>query len=272
MPSFANRPSRSSIRVSFAFAIAVAIAWVPSHSLSAGDQSPPQTSRFRVLGAELLEASINDRLKQLRQMETGWEWIDLIERGRIAIAEGDFSGASTTFEASLQWVDRPFERLVSLQLLGRSLLHSAQTMRVSNEAEQAARGRALREAGERLNEAQQSAPLSRDIAAARVAAWSQAGDELETLAAEHQLRVIDPSMEGTARMEPMTVAIVCYAVFKAGQLVLKYYDFGGHLKPEHRAAMLGAMDLAVSTSLVGLPFGAQAADCGIEIVEGVFLD
>lgn len=235
-------------------------------------QNPPTQPPLTEMHPAEFEKAVAERLNNLRHKGSAWGWSELIERGRIAVAEGDFSGAATVFEASLQSADEPIERLVSLQLLGRALLHDGQTMPASSEWERQVRSRVLCESGGRLNQAQVEAPMSRDVAAARVAAWSQAGDELETLAAEHQLRVIDPSMEGTARMDPITAAIVCYAVFKAGQLILKHYDFGGHLPAEHRAAMLGAMDLAVSASLVGLPFAGQATDYGIGFIEGVMLD
>lgn len=270
MPRNALRSSRPILRVT----LAAAILAMPCQGIAADPQvqvpQPPQ--RFIAPDPVALDDAIEQRLAELRSKASAWDWIDLVERGRIAVAEGDFAGASIAFEASLQCADEPIERLVSLQLLGRALLHDAQTMPVPGDQERDARSATLRRAGDCLNEAQIFSPLSRDIAAARVTAWSQSGDQLETLAAEHQLRVIDPAMEGTARMDPITAAIVCYAVFKAGQLILKHYDFGGNLKAEHRAAMLGALDFAVSASLTGLPFAGQAADIGIGFVEDAILD
>lgn len=270
----AAHQSRPAMSAMLRVMLVSAIAAMPSRGLMALPKAmdPATPPHLSDLDPSELDSAITERLDALRQTRSAWAWSDLIERGRLAVAEGDFSGAAIIFEASVQSADEPIERLVSLQLLGRALLHDGQTMPASSEREREVRSEVLREAGLRLNQAQVEAPMSRDIAAGRVAAWSQAGDDLETLAAEHQLRVIDPSMEGTARMDPLTAAVVCYAVFKAGQLILKHYDFGGHLKPEHRAAMLGAMDLAVSASLVGLPFSGQATDYGIDFIESVMLD
>lgn len=228
-----------------------------------------ESSRFAVVGADRLDDAIAERLVSLRSTGPGWSWADLIERGRIAIAEGDFTGAATVFESSLRSADRDVERAVSLQFLGHALLASAQSIPCRRDGERSRRDAALHRAGRVLNEAQQHVPSCRDLAAARVTAWSQAGDELETLAAEHQLRVIDPSMEGTARMEPATVAIICFVFFKSGQMVLKRCEFKGVLPAKHRATLLACCDVGVVTTLLLAPGGASLAEMGLGIAEGV---
>ncbi len=268
MPSNAARSSRPILRVS----VAASLISMPCQGVANLHQQPPEPAqRLVVSDPGSLDRDVRNRLATLRSKVESWDWIDLIERGRLAVADGDFAGGATVFEASLQRATESVQRLVSLHYLGRAMLHDAQIKSVPGEQERAARDRMLREAGDRLNQAQSYAPMSREIAAARVTAWSQAGDELETLAAEHQLRVIDPAMEGTARMGPVTAAIICFAVFKGTQMVLKYYDFGGHLKPEYRAALLQGMDIGVTATMLVPGAGAVlgAADLGIGIAEGI---
>lgn len=230
---------------------------------------PPPSARFAAGEADRLDDAIAERLAALRAAGAGWSWADLIERGRIAIAEGDFAAASTVFESSLNSAESEVQKAISLRFLGHALLASAQSIPCRRDGERARRDALLRRAGGSLNEAQRHAPACRDLAAARVTAWSQAGDELETLAAEHQLRVIDPSMEGTARMEPATVAIICFVVFKSGQMVLKRCEFKGVLPAKHRAALLACCDVAVVATLMLAPGGASLAEMGLGIAEGV---
>ncbi len=230
-----------------------------------------QSPRFEVGEDDRLDDAIVGRLASLRSGAERWSWADMIERGRLAIAEGDFAGAVTVFESSLRSSATEAQHAVSLQFLGNALLASGQSMSCRRDGERGRRDAIIRRAGATLNDAQRLVPFSRDIAASRVAAWSQLGDELETLAAEHQLRVIDPSMEGTARMEPLTVGIICFVVFKSGQLVLRHCEFKGRLDPKHRAALLACFDLGVKATIMFAPGGVALADTGVGLAEGAIV-
>lgn len=114
-----------------------------------------------------------------------------------------------------------------------------------------------------LNRAQREVPLSRDVAAARLTAWNRLGDDLESLAAEHQLRVIDPQLEGIPRLEPMTVvAVIAVIACIGGRVVLETVDLSGYISPENRVMLLKLLDrgaLAAGGFLLGGPAGAAGA-------------
>lgn len=228
------------------------------------EEGPPE--RFSSgIPVEELDRAIAARLEALRDIRTPWTWYDLIERGRIAIAEGDYAAAAMAFEASLKTAERIPEQVVSRQLLGQVGILSGQGMPIGDDAQVAARLAVLRAAGEQLDEAQLLVPYSRDVAAARVMAWSLVGDELQTMAAEHQLRVIDPSLEGTPRMAGVGALVVCYVAFKAGKIILERYKFESVLSSNQRFLLMKAIDLAVSSSLKAVPLGS-GVDLGVDFM------
>lgn len=214
------------------------------------------SERFSGGDPNKLDAEIEARLAVLRAPGAAWQWNDLIERGRIAIADGDLGGACSAFEMAVQASADDDERVIARFYWGTALIATAQSMGgvekslvstarslVAGEDEaDPRRARMVRLAANVLNEAQRSAPMSRDVAAARVMAWSMLEDEVETLAAEHQLRVIDPSLEGTARTNFAGAAAIVLAVCKVGSVVLRNFEFEGFLKPEQRAMLLQVFD------------------------------
>jgi hypothetical protein len=214
------------------------------------------SKRFSGSNPDRLDDEIESRLAELRAGGSPWEWSDLIERGRLAVAEGDLGGACSTFEMAVQASGSADERVISRYYWGTSLIASAQALGGSEKSligsarslvagdteEDPRRLRMVRVAADVLNEAQRSSPMSRDVAAARVMAWSMLEDELETLAAEHQLRVIDPSTEGKARSSLASAASIVMAVCKAGSVVLRTFDFEKFLTPDQRAGLLQILD------------------------------
>jgi hypothetical protein len=218
----------------------------PHAALAAACASGPAAKPAQALSvkdAAGLDAAIAERLDALRAKQGAWQWRDFIDRGRAAVGQGDFAGAATAFEAASQSAPDEATRLMSDYCWANSLIASAQALPPVDNAAHPRRAVLLAQAGGILNGAQRVAPLSRDIAAARVTAWSSLGDELELAAAEHQMRVIDPSMEGTPRCEPATaMLVVALVVFVAGRYTLHAFEFKGHLTPEQRLLVLQLMD------------------------------
>lgn len=232
---------------------------------NAGEASQPgdPPPRFEPAGGPLLDSDIAARLEALRNNPGSWGWHELLERGRLAVADGDLPAACTAFEMAAQSSASADQRVVAQYYWATSMLATAQAMpspengvmgraagvfgNVANEPD-ARRARLLGLAGEVLNEAQVDSPYSRDIAAGRVMAWSLLGDEVETVAAEHQLRVIDPNMEGTARSKFAAAARIVLAVCRVGRIVLLSIELDGVLEPEHRVALLELMDTGAATA------------------------
>ncbi len=249
--------------------IVASLAWLGTHPTSASPTDDEQATGFNPANSRSLDSDIAARLEELRSRQAAWAWQDLIERGRLAIAGGELSGAASAFEMAVQSASNVEERTVAQYYWGTSLLALAQSLGrpekgvvdqvaqfwAEGEGPDPRRVRLLRLAGEVLNDAQASSPGSRDIAAGRITAWSMLEDEVETIAAEHQLRVIDPSMEGTARSKLALTAQVVLAVCKAGKVILLNFEFDGIMKPEKRVALLELMDS-----------GAAAAELTLKIV------
>lgn len=226
-------------RVTGALASVVSLA-APHAAVAMTSAAPPVA--FTVKDPAQLDAAAAARLEELRSKSGSWGWAELIDRGRIAVAQGDFAAAATAFEAANSAATGNAERVMTAYCWASALIASAQALPVVKGAPHPNRDRLLAQAGKLLNDTQRSVPQSRDVAAARLTAWSLLGDELETTAAEHQLRVIDPTLEGNPRCEPTTVAVVVLIVFLAGKYTLKVYDFKGYLEPEQRLALLAALD------------------------------
>lgn len=214
------------------------------------------SERFVGGDPDKLDVEIEARLAALRTSGAAWRWNDLVERGRIAIAEGDLGGACSAFEMAVQasadddegviarfyWGTALIAAAQSLGGIERSLVSTARSLVAGEDEADPRRERMVRLAANVLNEAQRSAPVSRDVAAARVMAWSMLDDELETLAAEHQLRVIDPGMEGSARTNFAGAAAIVLAVCKVGSVVLRNFEFERFLRPEQRTMLLQVFD------------------------------
>jgi hypothetical protein len=202
----------------------------------------PPAQALSVKDAAGLDAAIAERLDALRAKQGSWQWRDFIDRGRAAVGQGDFAGAATAFEAASQSAPDEATRVMSDYCWANSLIASAQALPPVDNAAHPRRAGLLAQAGGILNGAQRVAPFSRDIAAARVTAWSSLGDALELAAAEHQMRVIDPSLEGTPRCEPTTILVFALVVFVAGRYTLRAFEFKGYLTPEQRLMVLQVMD------------------------------
>ncbi len=221
---------------------------------------PPPT--FSPADPRTLDSDIARGLAALRQRPGAWVWQDLLDRGRLAVASGDLDAASAAFELAVQSASHDEERVIAQYYWGTTLLALAQSMGepargVIDQVAGAWSGGAdsnprrtsvLQLAGAVLNEAQHSSPLSRDIAVGRVMAWSMLEDDVETIAAEHQLRVIDPAMEGTARSSLAAAARIVLAVCKVGRIVLLSIDLDGVIEPEQRLALLDLMDTGAATA------------------------
>lgn len=230
----------------------------------AGLCAPPSPSEF--------DSVIEMELARLREVDEPWRWGQLVDRGRLSVARGQFDEGAVVLEASLNSASTPRERHVSLLLLGRTRMLAGQAMPADGDWRRESREQVLRDAGRILNEAQRDGVglNSRQIAADRVTAWSQSGDMLETLAAEHHLRQIDPAMEGTARMDPVTAAVVCYVVFKGAQIVLEQCEFDGYLDADVRQSILNALDIAVGASLA-VGGGGLVVDLGFVAIEELLI-
>lgn len=210
-----------------------------------------------------VDGALAARLDELRSKKGSWQWADLVERGRIAIGQGDFGGAVTAFETATKCAPDDAARAMTQYCWATALIAKAQSLpsvKVKKDGWLAKAGALvsdtpqphpmkqglLRQAGELLNQTQQMAPGSLNVTASRVTAWSLAGDTLERLAAEHHARFLDPSKEGTPRCEPISTAatygIILLVVFISGKFALETFEFEGYLEPKQRMQLLKLCD------------------------------
>lgn len=237
--------------VNFTFALAFALVV----GVSAGATSDQATEqRLRIDQAAELEGAAQKRLVALRDSEQAWAFDDLIERGRIAIATGDIRGACVAFEMAVPAATDVEARFSARYLWAATLLQSAHVARSDSPDPDLRTMRQITLAAETMNDLQLIAPLSRDIAIARVMAWSMLENEAETLAAEHQLRVIDPTMEGTARSSVSDVARVVLAICEVGRVVLEQIELDGIIAPETRVLLLRSLDQGSAAATLALRF------------------
>jgi hypothetical protein len=235
-PSSLRRPSR---RLLIA-ATAIASLLAPDAALVlALHPGPPALT---VTDANTLDKAAAARLDELRAAPGNWGWRELVDRGRVAIAQGEFSAAAMAFEAAVQAAPTDAERTMSEYCWASALIACAQSLPNVEGCANPARGPLLAQAGNLLNKVQRDVPQSGEVAAARLSAWSLLGDELETTVAEHQLRVIHPNLEGNPRCL-LTIGVVAFVVCVSGRYVLKTYEFDGYLKPEQRLALLSVLDV-----------------------------
>lgn len=235
--------------------MAMAALAAPDAALANVPSRPPPTA-FTASDPAKLDAAIEERLSQLRSTSGAWGWRELIDRGRIGVAQGDFASAATAFEAAHGAAPGPAERITTAYCWASALIAAAQALPEVDRAPHPGRARMLLLAGTLLNAAQREVPQSREVAAARVTAWSLLGDELETTAAEHQLRVIDPTLEGNPRCDLVTIGIVALVVFVSGRYVLQTFEFRGYLEPEQRLALLSVFDTGARVTGALLKGGA----------------
>lgn len=233
------------------------------HLAIAGSTPAVPPSALTVKDPAGLDAAIAERLEALRGKQGAWQWRDLIDRGRIAIGAGDFAGAAASFEAATQAAPDAATRVMSEYCWGNALVSAAQILPPdAQKAPHPQRLVMLASGGSVLNAAQLKVPLSRDVAAARLTAWSSLGDGLETMAAEHQMRVIDPTLEGIPRCDPMTMAVIVLVVCAGSGIALRTIDMTEYMKPEQRLMLLRICDrgavLAGSALLKGM--GGNGAD------------
>lgn len=237
-------------RLSAALAAMALIA--PDFALASSIRVGPPA--LTVTDASQLDAVAANRLDELRAIPGNWGWRELVDRGRVAVAQGDFPSAAMAFEASYKAAPREAERAMSAYCWASALIASAQSLPPGAKGvAHPARSALLAQAGMLLNGVQREAPQSREVAAARLTAWSLLGDELETAAAEHQLRVIDPTLEGNPRCDLVTIGIVALVVCISGRYALKTFEFEGYLEPKQRLALLSVFDTGarVTGALLG---------------------
>jgi hypothetical protein len=232
-------------------ALAVVALLAPKAALASAIRPGPPA--LTVTDAGQLDAAAARRLDELRAAPGNWGWRELVDRGRVAVAQGEFPAAAMAFEAAFKAAPTDAERAMSAYCWASALIASAQSLPGVKGAENPARRPLLVQAGNLLNEVQRDVPQSREVAAARLSAWSLLGDELETTAAEHQLRVIDPALEGNPRCDLVTIGIVALVVFVSGRYVLKTFEFEGYLEPKQRLALLSVFDTGarVTGALLG---------------------
>jgi hypothetical protein len=235
-------------------------------------------------GAVDIDAALASRLDELRAKEGNWQWADLVERGRIAIGQGDFAGAAAAFETATKCAPDTAARAMTQYCWATALIAKAQSLpsvkvkkdgwlakagaMVSDKPQpHPMRAELLRQAGELLNETQQSVPTSAEVAALRVTAWSLAGETVERMAAEHQARVLDPSKEGTARCDLFTIGVIALIVFASGKFALETFEFEGYLEPHRRLQLLKICDTGARTTGGLLSGGAVVEIFAKELVK-----
>lgn len=223
------------------FVLCAASLSAPHVAIAASFTSGPPVP-FTASNAGELDAKAQQQLALLNALPGPWGWRELVDRGRVAVALGDFAGAAAMFEAARRASSPGAERVATELCWANALIAAAQALPGQANGQNPRRAAMLRQAGEILNETQRAVPMSRGVASARLTAWSLLGDELETLVAEHQLRVIDPSLEGIPRCEPMTLGLIALIVFVGGRYALSNFQFEGVLEPEQRLALLRIFD------------------------------
>jgi hypothetical protein len=234
--------------------------------LASGPASPasrvPSSARnvMQGDGAVDIDAALASRLEELRAKKGNWQWADLVERGRIAIGQGDFAGAAAAFETATKCAPDKAARAMTQYCWATALIAKAQSLpsvKVKKDGWLAKAGamvsdkpqphpmrvELLSQSGDLLNETQRLAPTSAEVAASRVTAWSLAGDPLERMAAEHQARVLDPSKEGTPRCDLVTIGVIALVIFVSGKFALETFEFEGYLEPHQRMQLLKLCDM-----------------------------
>lgn len=233
-------------------------------AVAAAPTAPPATEALTVKDAAALDAAIAERLEAFKKKQGAWQWRDFVDRGRVAIGEGDFAGAATCFECASHAAPDAATRVMSDYCWGNALISAAQVMPpIDKKTAHPNRTLMLARGGSVLNAAQQLVPLSRDVAASRVTAWSALGDNLETMAAEHQMRVIDPTLEGIPRCEPTTLMVIAVVLFIGGGVVLRTVDLSNYMNPEQRLMLLSACDRGAKIAgmmLIKAAAGSEGAE------------
>lgn len=212
----------------------------PHAAIAMAPAAPPVS--FKGVAEAQLDAAAAARLEQLRSKSGSWGLLDLIDRGRIAVAQGEFETAAAMFEVANKSATTDAERVATRYCFASALIVWAQSLPDDDATSKSKCNQKLSQAGTLLDQAQRIMPQSRDIAAARVTAWSLLGDRLRLAAAEHQLRVIDPTQEGTARCSAAVIGTVVVVVCKLGKITLEKFDFKGYLTPDQRLMLLKALD------------------------------
>jgi len=127
----------------------------------------------------------------LRSQTTPMTYDQLLDYAMTQMVQDRFLAAVVLYEQAVQHAPNNEERVFSLMWEGQALLDSASITDDDN------RPGVYGRAGEIFNQASQLSPTSTEAAAMRIIAWTNAGDELETLIAKHDLRRLGVDMEGT---------------------------------------------------------------------------
>jgi len=126
----------------------------------------------------------------LRNQQSPLGYEQLLDYAMTQMQQDQFREAVVLFEQALRHAPDDEQRVFSLMWLGQSLLDSA------SEADTDARTALFKRAGIVFNRASQLSPASPEAAAMRVVAWTNAEDQLELSAAEHDLRRLGVELEG----------------------------------------------------------------------------
>tara|TARA_A100000171_G_scaffold53021_1_gene75478 strand:+ start:9048 stop:9737 length:690 start_codon:yes stop_codon:yes gene_type:complete len=136
------------------------------------------------IGAEAVIHSLLDQDEE-------YSYEQLIDFAIANMLLDEFAKASTLLEIAVRVAPSHEERVFATMWLGQAYLDHSTVTESTFDA-----NRLAHRAGNAFNVASELAPESSEAAAMRVIAWKQAGDNLEVMAAEHDLRRLGVDLEG----------------------------------------------------------------------------
>ncbi len=128
--------------------------------------------------------------QKLRSQMAPLSYEQLLDYAMTQMMQNQFREAVVLYEQALRYAPNDEQRVFAMMWLGQAILDSASS------ADEEARSAIFRRAGMVFNRVSQLSPASSGAVVMRVIAWTNAGDQLELVTAEHDLRRLGVELEG----------------------------------------------------------------------------
>ncbi len=128
--------------------------------------------------------------QELRGQVTPLSYEQLLDYAMSQMVQNQFREAVVLYEQALRHAPNDEQRVFAMMWLGQAILDSA------SDADEEVRPALFRRAGMVFNHASLLSPASSGAVVMRVVAWTNADDQLELSAAEHDLRRLGVELEG----------------------------------------------------------------------------
>jgi tetratricopeptide (TPR) repeat protein len=182
----------------------------------------------------------------LRNKQTPLSYEQLLDYAMTQMQQDRFREAVVLYEQALRYAPDDEQRVFSLMWLGQSLLDSAST------ADPETRPALFKRAGLVFNQASQLSSASPEAAAMRVIAWTNAADQLELSAAEHDLRRLGVELEGDEVF--LSVGVILALTFAASVFTYETYVLISDLTQEEKLERLaGVMKISAAAMFFAKP-------------------